>query len=163
MPIPCAASTGGLHPCAGAVPYTAIKSRDQMVKVSVLALVFCLSIVLANLSLRFIPVSFNQARALPFDASSVASSLLCWSVSSLASSCQRGTAGHGGNVERPFSSQDVYRNLLPLLQAIGATTPAFTAICAFLIQRRTETLTVPHTLALLIARCSRAPAASVSC
>ena len=34
-----------------------------MIKVSALALVFCLSIVLANLSLRFIPVSFNQARA----------------------------------------------------------------------------------------------------
>ena len=29
---------------------------------SALALVFCLAIVLANLSLRFIPVSFNQAR-----------------------------------------------------------------------------------------------------
>ena len=33
-----------------------------MMKVIALALVFCLSIVLANLSLRFIPVSFNQAR-----------------------------------------------------------------------------------------------------
>jgi hypothetical protein len=32
--------------------------------VSALALVFCLAIVLANLSLRFIPVSFNQARHL---------------------------------------------------------------------------------------------------
>jgi len=33
-----------------------------IVQVSALALVFCLAIVLANLSLRFIPVSFNQAR-----------------------------------------------------------------------------------------------------
>ena len=34
-----------------------------MMQVSALALVFCLAIVLANLSLRFIPVSFNQARS----------------------------------------------------------------------------------------------------
>jgi len=60
----------GLDCLAGSVPYTAIKSREQMVKVSVLALVFCLSIVLANLSLRFIPVSFNQARALRIPAHS---------------------------------------------------------------------------------------------
>jgi hypothetical protein len=50
---------------AGAVPHTPIKSREQMMKVIALALVFCLSIVLANLSLRFIPVSFNQARYSP--------------------------------------------------------------------------------------------------
>ena len=59
---------------AGAVPHTPIKSREQMTKVIALALVFCLSIVLANTSLRFIPVSFNQAR-------SVVQSLRCnWSI-----------------------------------------------------------------------------------
>ena len=47
---------------AGALPHTTVKSRDQMIKIIALALVFCLSIVLANLSLRYIPVSFNQVR-----------------------------------------------------------------------------------------------------
>ena len=44
----------------GLTPLVPLKSRAQLGKVSALALVFCLSIVLANLSLRFIPISFNQ-------------------------------------------------------------------------------------------------------
>lgn len=38
-----------------------IQSRQQLIKVSTVALVFCGSLVLANTSLRYIPVSFNQA------------------------------------------------------------------------------------------------------
>ena len=42
------------------VPRQYIQSRMQLLKVIVLASVFCLSVVLGNVSLRFIPVSFNQ-------------------------------------------------------------------------------------------------------
>eukprot|EP00884_Botryococcus_braunii_P000978 jgi/Botrbrau1/10881/Bobra.0025s0058.1 len=38
-----------------------VTSRAQLVKIAVLASVFCISIVLGNISLRYIPVSFNQA------------------------------------------------------------------------------------------------------
>lgn len=38
-----------------------VKSRQQFYKIAALALIFCVTIVLGNVSLRFIPVSFNQA------------------------------------------------------------------------------------------------------
>lgn len=38
-----------------------VKSRQQFYKISTLALIFCIAVVLGNVSLRFIPVSFNQA------------------------------------------------------------------------------------------------------
>ena len=43
------------------VPLQPVKSRRQFVKISLLALIFCFTVVLGNISLRFIPVSFNQA------------------------------------------------------------------------------------------------------
>jgi drug/metabolite transporter (DMT)-like permease len=43
------------------VQLQAVKSRQQFYKISLLALVFTLTVVLGNVSLRFIPVSFNQA------------------------------------------------------------------------------------------------------
>jgi len=45
----------------GLVPKQSVKSRRQLVKISVLALVFCFTVVGGNISLRFLPVSFNQA------------------------------------------------------------------------------------------------------
>lgn len=45
----------------GFVKMQHIQSRKQLIKVATVALVFCGSLVLANTSLRFIPVSFNQA------------------------------------------------------------------------------------------------------
>lgn len=38
-----------------------IKSRKQFTKIASLALIFCITVVLGNVSLKFIPVSFNQA------------------------------------------------------------------------------------------------------
>jgi drug/metabolite transporter (DMT)-like permease len=38
-----------------------VKSRQQFYKIATLALIFCVTVVLGNVSLRFIPVSFNQA------------------------------------------------------------------------------------------------------
>lgn len=43
------------------VPRQGIKSKQQFIKISVLAVVFCGSVVCGNVSLRFLPVSFNQA------------------------------------------------------------------------------------------------------
>ncbi|CBI16019.3 hypothetical protein AAG906_032337 [Vitis piasezkii] len=43
------------------VPRQNVRSRAQFVKISVLSLVFCASVVSGNVSLRFLPVSFNQA------------------------------------------------------------------------------------------------------
>ena len=66
------------------------RTRAQFVKISILSAVFCLTVVLGNISLRYIPVSFNQA--------------------------------------------------------IAATTPAFTAVLTFFMQRKVETALTYATL-----------------
>ncbi|AAG50965.1 integral membrane protein, putative; 85705-84183 [Arabidopsis thaliana] len=43
------------------VPMQTIRSRVQFLKIAALSLVFCVSVVFGNISLRFLPVSFNQA------------------------------------------------------------------------------------------------------
>lgn len=43
------------------VPMQTIRSRVQFLKISILGIVFCLSVVSGNISLRYLPVSFNQA------------------------------------------------------------------------------------------------------
>uniref|UniRef100_A0A0D6R1P7 Sugar phosphate transporter domain-containing protein n=1 Tax=Araucaria cunninghamii TaxID=56994 RepID=A0A0D6R1P7_ARACU len=43
------------------VPLQAIRSRTQFVKISALSVIFSVSVVSGNISLRFLPVSFNQA------------------------------------------------------------------------------------------------------
>ncbi|KAG8484805.1 hypothetical protein CXB51_021342 [Gossypium anomalum] len=42
-------------------PMQRVKSRLQMMKISALGFIFCLSVVGGNISLRYLPVSFNQA------------------------------------------------------------------------------------------------------
>ncbi|KAA3466596.1 putative sugar phosphate/phosphate translocator [Gossypium australe] len=43
------------------VPLQPIKSRPQFLKIATLSVVFCCSVVGGNISLRYLPVSFNQA------------------------------------------------------------------------------------------------------
>ncbi|CAH1432176.1 unnamed protein product [Lactuca virosa] len=43
------------------VPFQKIKSRSQFLRIATLSIVFCASVVGGNISLRFLPVSFNQA------------------------------------------------------------------------------------------------------
>ncbi|XP_019439413.1 PREDICTED: probable sugar phosphate/phosphate translocator At3g11320 isoform X2 [Lupinus angustifolius] len=43
------------------VPLQSIRSRVQFFKISALSLIFCVSVVFGNVSLRYLPVSFNQA------------------------------------------------------------------------------------------------------
>lgn len=43
------------------VPMQTIRSRIQFFKISALSLIFCVSVVFGNISLRYLPVSFNQA------------------------------------------------------------------------------------------------------
>lgn len=43
------------------VPLQHVRSRAQFIKISVLSLVFCASVVSGNVSLRYLPVSFTQA------------------------------------------------------------------------------------------------------
>lgn len=43
------------------VPMQTIRSRVQFFKISALSLIFCVSVVFGNVSLRYLPVSFNQA------------------------------------------------------------------------------------------------------
>ncbi|RWR76086.1 putative sugar phosphate/phosphate translocator [Cinnamomum micranthum f. kanehirae] len=43
------------------VPLQTIRSRSQFLKISALSVVFCSSVVGGNISLRYLPVSFNQA------------------------------------------------------------------------------------------------------
>lgn len=46
---------------SGYMPLKPLKSKQQFVKIFVLSVMFCASIVLGNASLEYIPVSFNQA------------------------------------------------------------------------------------------------------
>jgi drug/metabolite transporter (DMT)-like permease len=46
---------------SGTVSLQPVKSRRQFYKIATLAIVFCVAVVLGNVSLKFIPVSFNQA------------------------------------------------------------------------------------------------------
>ncbi|CAN8270062.1 unnamed protein product [Cochlearia groenlandica] len=41
--------------------FPTLKSRSQFLKVATLSIVFCASVVGGNVSLRYLPVSFNQA------------------------------------------------------------------------------------------------------
>ncbi|GAQ80658.1 Nucleotide-sugar transporter family protein [Klebsormidium nitens] len=43
------------------VPMQPIRSRSQFIKICALSVIFCTSVVGGNISLRFLPVSFNQA------------------------------------------------------------------------------------------------------
>lgn len=43
------------------VPLQTIRSRTQFLKIVALSVIFCTSVVSGNISLRFLPVSFNQA------------------------------------------------------------------------------------------------------
>ncbi|KAK4277878.1 hypothetical protein QN277_015805 [Acacia crassicarpa] len=43
------------------VPMQTIRSRVQFLKISTLSFIFCISVVFGNISLRYLPVSFNQA------------------------------------------------------------------------------------------------------
>eukprot|EP00249_Psilotum_nudum_P004993 c18485_g1_i1 orf=174-1166(-) len=43
------------------VPMQAIRSRMQFMKIAALSIIFCASVVSGNISLKFLPVSFNQA------------------------------------------------------------------------------------------------------
>lgn len=43
------------------VPMQTIRSRVQFMKISALSLIFCASVVSGNVSLKYLPVSFNQA------------------------------------------------------------------------------------------------------
>ncbi|XP_054782353.1 probable sugar phosphate/phosphate translocator At3g11320 [Prosopis cineraria] len=77
------------------VPFQSIKSRSQLLKICGLSVVFCFSIVCGNISLKYIPVSFNQA--------------------------------------------------------IGATTPFFTAVFAYLVNRKREAWVTYATLVPVVA------------
>ncbi|XP_047962632.1 UDP-URONIC ACID TRANSPORTER 1-like [Salvia hispanica] len=43
------------------VPFQRLKSRSQFFRIATLSIVFCASVVGGNISLKFLPVSFNQA------------------------------------------------------------------------------------------------------
>lgn len=43
------------------MPLQTIRSRLQFFKISALGVIFCLSVVAGNISLKYLPVSFNQA------------------------------------------------------------------------------------------------------
>ncbi|KAF7845414.1 putative sugar phosphate/phosphate translocator [Senna tora] len=77
------------------VPFQSIQSRTQLVKICGLSVVFCFSVVCGNISLKYIPVSFNQA--------------------------------------------------------IGATTPFFTAVFAYLVSRKREAWITYGTLVPVVA------------
>ncbi len=60
----CSAAGYGVS-AGGLVPSQPVRSPEQFRKIAALACVFCLSVVLGNVALRFIPVSFSQAPPFP--------------------------------------------------------------------------------------------------
>lgn len=89
------------------VPMQTIASRKQFLKVACLSLVFSFSVVLGNVSLRYLPVSFNQA--------------------------------------------------------IGATTPFFTAVFAYVMSKKTESLITYATLVPVVAGVIIASGVTIFC
>jgi hypothetical protein len=55
------ATLGYLLSLSQFTPIKPLKSKRQLWKICLLASIFCVTIVLGNLSLKYIPVSFNQA------------------------------------------------------------------------------------------------------
>lgn len=55
------ATLGYILSATNMTPIKPLKSKKQLWKVCLLATIFCITIVLGNLSLKYIPVSFNQA------------------------------------------------------------------------------------------------------
>lgn len=55
------ATLGYLLSMSQFTPIKPLKSKKQLWKICLLATIFCITIVLGNLSLKYIPVSFNQA------------------------------------------------------------------------------------------------------
>eukprot|EP00879_Flechtneria_rotunda_P026143 GHRR01027849.1.p2 GENE.GHRR01027849.1~~GHRR01027849.1.p2 ORF type:complete len:120 (-),score=6.42 GHRR01027849.1:179-538(-) len=55
------ATLGYLLSMSSFTPIKPLKSKRQLWKICLLATIFCITIVLGNLSLKYIPVSFNQA------------------------------------------------------------------------------------------------------
>ncbi|CAI5997823.1 unnamed protein product [Closterium sp. NIES-64] len=106
------------------VPLQPLKSSSQLLRIVALSAVFCFSVVGGNTSLRFIPVSFNQAigATTPFFTAVFAYLLTFKREAAL-----------------------TYAALLPVVLgvviatgAIGATTPFFTAVFAYLLTFKRE-------------------------
>jgi drug/metabolite transporter (DMT)-like permease len=55
------ATLGYLLSLSQFTPIKPLKSKRQLWKICLLSSIFCVTIVLGNLSLKYIPVSFNQA------------------------------------------------------------------------------------------------------
>ena len=127
--IACTLLSGALA-AAHVVPVQHISSARQFGKVTVLALVFCLAVVLGNISLKYIPVSFNQVR---FSTPS--------GLSDFVTSEYHRPVALIGNVSIPAD----------FTQAIGATTPLFTAALAFVMLGQTEPRRVYLTLIPVVA------------
>ena len=100
------------------VPRQYIQSRWQLLKITILASAFCTSVVLGNVSLRFIPVSFNQVPLPPAPQCDDIAIIRC-----------RNSVAHW-----------------LFVQAIGATTPFFTAIMALTCLGQRESMLVYSSL-----------------
>ena len=142
------------------VPKKNIQSSKQLMKISVLAVVFSMSVVLGNISLRFIPVSFSQ----------VATSYLVLCVLTFVVVMM--PAARHSYLHLPYVMSPVlimtHQSALPAdhsakhfsiliaLQAVGATTPAFTAALSLLIinareSSRTYAALLPVVVGIVIA------------
>lgn len=177
---------GAAASAARIVPPQPVKSPEQFRKIAGLAVVFCLSVVLGNVALRFIPVSFSQVWCCMFQDLQVAD-IMSSAVheqfqdvsedgsqqqgrlaavfhrqqytSDPAMSQGRACSASGpvclGHVHkrRQNSTYDLY---LDALQAIGATTPVFTAVLAVVMMGKREsglvyTALLPVVIGIVIA------------
>lgn len=144
-----------------------VKSPEQFRKIAALAVVFCLSVVLGNVALRFIPVSFSQVRqtnrgrgnsvhvpsqqyawqlgaalvqpgAASMDSCTLrphARTICAHSTPALASAVHCAVSVLGGPARQPFRICKLHAGAL---QAIGATTPVFTAVLAVAMMGKRE-------------------------
>ena len=145
-------------------PRQSIQSKMQLLKIALLASVLCFTVVMGNISLRFIPVSFNQVCLL----CTVMSSKIWWPMM-LYLAWMIATPNHReqetGHQEFPSISfselQEQVRKIdnaqvgyvsqpWHLLQAIGATTPFFTAFMSYFMLRSRETAIVYVSLAPVV-------------
>ncbi len=133
----------------GCMPRQRITSRKQLYKIAVLATVFCASIVSNNASMRYIAVSFNQACS-------------CLCVCIYLSCLHVQHTHHSTPIVSCIPKTHLPKTHLPKThpltntQAIGATTPAITAVMAYFMlntreSRQTYMTLVPVVLGIIVA------------
>lgn len=125
---------GAAFSASGWTPLKPLKSRQQLVKVAVLAAIFCATIVLGNASLKCVLLGATHARLHACGAHSRPATQL---ISALRTQAGMQPLGSARSSARATCGRRYLH--VSFTQAIGATTPFFTAVLAYFFMVRSGT------------------------